>query len=80
MTTPTVTYFGTDAQVPCMAIPGYDPEDVEETVRERLDGGDPGELLDEEERRAYESGEDLLEALDSETLESLVVGDESPDA
>jgi hypothetical protein len=63
-----------------MAIPGYDPEDVEETVRERLDGGDPEELLDEEERRAYESGEDLLEALDSETLESLVVGDESPDA
>jgi hypothetical protein len=63
-----------------MAIPGYDPEDVEETVRERLDGGDPDELLDEEERRAYESGEDLLEALDSETLESLVVGDESPDA
>ena len=58
-----------------MAIPGYDPEDVEETVRERLDGGDPGELLDEEERRAYESGEDLLEALDSETLESLVVGE-----
>ena len=63
-----------------MAIPGYDPEDVEETVRERLDGGDPEELLDEEERRAYESGEDLLEALDAETLESLVVGDESPDA
>ena len=63
-----------------MAIPGYDPEDVEETVRERLDGGDPGELLDETEQRAYESGEDLLEALDSETLESLVVGDESPDA
>ena len=63
-----------------MAIPGYDPEDVEETVRERLDGGDPDELLDEEERRAYESGEDLLEALDSETLESLVVGDYSPDA
>ena len=73
-------YFGTDAQAPCMAIPGYDPEDVEETVRERLDGGDSDELLDEEERRAYESGEDLLEALDSETLESLVVGDESPDA
>jgi hypothetical protein len=63
-----------------MAIPGYDPEDVEEAVRERLDDGDPGELLDEAERRAYEAGEDLLEALDSETLESLVVGDESPDA
>ena len=63
-----------------MAIPGYDPEDVEEAVRERLDDGDPGELLDEAERRAYEAGEDLLEALDSETLESLVFGDESPDA
>ena len=60
-----------------MAIPGYDPEDVEETVRERLDGGDPGELLDEEERRAYESGEDLLEALDSDTLESLVVNEDN---
>jgi hypothetical protein len=59
-----------------MAIPGYDPEDVEETVRERLDGGDPEELLDEEERRAYESGEDLLEALDSDTLESLVVDED----
>ena len=65
---------------PCTAVPGYDPEDAEETVRKRLDGGDPGELLDEEERRAYEPGEDLLEALDSDTLESLVVGDESPDA
>ena len=63
-----------------MAIPGYDPEDVEEAVRERLDDGDPGELLDDAEQRAYESGEDLLEALDTETLESLVVGDESPDA
>ena len=63
-----------------MAIPGYDPEDVEEAARKRLDDGDPGELLDETEQRAYESGEDLLEALDVETLESLVVGDESPDA
>ena len=63
-----------------MAIPGYDPEDVEEAARKRLDDGDPGELLDETEQRAYESGEDLLEVLDAETLESLVVGDESPDA
>jgi len=63
-----------------MAIPGYDPEDVEEAARKRLDDGNPGELLDETEQRAYESGEDLLEALDAETLESLVVGDESPDA
>ena len=61
-----------------MAIPGYDPEDAEEAARKRLDGSDPA--LDEAEQRAYESGEDLLEALDAETLESLVVGDESPDA
>ena len=63
-----------------MAIPGYDPEDVEEAARKRLDDGDPGELLSETEQRAYESSEDVLEALDAETLESLVVGDESPDA
>ena len=61
-----------------MAIPGYDPVDVEEAVRKRLDDGDPA--LDEAEQRAYESGEDVLEALDAETLESLVVGDASPDA
>ena len=73
-------YFGTDPQASAMAIPGYDPEDVEETVRKRLDDGDPGELLNETEQRAYESSEDVLEALDAETLESLVVGDESPDA
>ena len=58
--------------------PGYDPEDVEKAARKRLDGGDPA--LDEAEQRAYESGEDLLESLDAETLESLVVEDASPDA
>ena len=58
--------------------PSCDPEDVEEAARKRLGGGDPA--LDDAEQRAYESGEDLLESLDAETLESLVVEDASPDA
>ena len=79
MTTPGATCFGTDPQASAVATSGYDPEDIEEAARERLGGGgDPA--LDDAEQRAYESGEDLLEALDAETLESLVVGDESPDA
>lgn len=55
-----------------MTIPGYDPEDLDDALRTRLEEGDPEQLLSEEELRAYESGEDLIDAFETETIRRLL--------
>lgn len=57
-----------------MTIPGYDPEDLDDALRTRLEEGDPEQLLSEEELRAYRNGEDLLDAFDTETIQRLLQG------
>lgn len=56
-----------------MPVSGYDPEDLENALRERLERADsPETLLSEEERRAWASGEELIDALDEETIGRLI--------
>jgi hypothetical protein len=57
-----------------MTIPGYDPEDLDDALRARLEEGDPEELLSEEELRAYRNGEDLVDALETATIRRLLHG------
>ena len=58
-----------------MPVPGYDPEDLDDALRTRLEAGSAAELLSAEELAAYESDEDLLEALDAETIAALLEED-----
>lgn len=55
-----------------MTVPGYDPDDLDRVLRNRLEDPERRALLSDAEREAYESGDDLLEALDEETIERLV--------
>lgn len=55
-----------------MPVSGYDPEDLDAAIRQRLSEESARELLDDEERAAYEAGEDLVEALDAETIQALL--------
>lgn len=58
-----------------MTLPGYDPDDLDRVLRNRLEDPELQALLTDAEREAYESGDDLLEALDEETIERLVTRD-----
>lgn len=54
-----------------MVIPGYDPDDLEQRLEELLDEyGD--DLLSAEDRRRVESGESILDVLDSDDIERLL--------
>lgn len=55
-----------------MPVPGYDPDDLDASLREHLSEESARELLDDEERAAYREGDDLVEALDTETIEALL--------
>lgn len=58
-----------------MTLPGYDPDDLDRVLRNRLEDPELQALLTDAEREAYKSGDDLLEALDEETIERLVTRD-----
>lgn len=58
-----------------MTLPGYDPDDLDRVLRNRLEDPELQALLTDAEREAYESGDDLLEALNEETIERLVTRD-----
>ncbi len=58
-----------------MPVPGYDPEDLDDALRTRLEARSAADLLSAEELAAYESDEDLLEALDAETIAALLEED-----
>ena len=58
-----------------MPVPGYDPEDLDDALRTRLETRSAAELLSAEELAAYESDEDLLEALDPETIATILEED-----
>lgn len=54
-----------------MVIPGYDPDDLEQTLRELIDehGAD---MLTDDERRRIEQGESILDVLDNEEIKRLL--------
>lgn len=57
-----------------MPVSGYDPDDLEELLAERLDSHDPGTFLTDDQRRRLDEGESLLDVLDSDEIERLVDG------
>jgi hypothetical protein len=54
-----------------MPVPGYDPEDLDRLLLDRLDD-DPERVLDAEQLRRYESGEDLVDVLSDEEIRDIV--------
>jgi hypothetical protein len=55
-----------------MAVPGYDIDDLEHALEERLHEESPSALLNDEELAAYEADERLVETLDAERIETLL--------
>lgn len=55
-----------------MPVPGYDPDDLDNELAERLTEDEIRERLSDEEFRRYENGESLVELLDSGEIEALV--------
>ncbi|MFB6297742.1 MAG: hypothetical protein ABEH56_04405 [Salinirussus sp.] len=61
-----------------MPVPGYDPEDIDDTLEALVDEEDVAELLSEEQQASYERGDaDLVDLLDSGEIERFV-GDADP--
>lgn len=60
-----------------MPVPGYDPEDLDEMLRARLDDSDPDEYLTPAERERYEDGASPLDLLDEDDIERLLAETES---
>ncbi|MFC6836058.1 hypothetical protein [Halomarina ordinaria] len=55
-----------------MPVPGYDPEDLDRLLLDRLGEREPATLLDEAALRRYEAGADLVDVLDGETVRELL--------
>ncbi|WP_435334426.1 hypothetical protein [Haloarchaeobius sp. TZWWS8] len=60
-----------------MPIPGYDIDDIEENLRQRIDDRKLRELLTEEEWKRHENGENLVDLLDDEDIHRLLGDDET---
>jgi hypothetical protein len=60
-----------------MPVGGYDPEDLDEALEERMaaEGRDPSEWLTDEELSAWEDGESLVDLLDEDDIHELLRGD-----
>ncbi|NHN41733.1 hypothetical protein G9C85_08825 [Halorubellus sp. JP-L1] len=60
-----------------MVIPGYDLDDLDENLRERIDEQKLDDVLDDEDRARLESGESLLDVLDDEDIDRVTAPKES---
>jgi len=58
-----------------MVIPGYDPDQLDENLRERLAEWAITQLLTESERQRLAEGESLLELLDEEDIDRILEGE-----
>lgn len=54
-----------------MALPGYDPADVENWLEEMLSEVDEDEVLSDDELEAVQEGERLTDALGGQTISEL---------
>jgi len=52
-----------------MVIPGYDLDDLDENLRERIDEQKLDDVLSDEDRARLESGESLLDVLDEADID-----------
>lgn len=58
-----------------MPVPGYDPDDVEETLEGALSEEEIESRLDESELDAYRSGEEsLVDLIDEDDIEEVLKG------
>ena len=57
-----------------MVIPGYDQEQLDENLRERLAEWAIRELLTEDEQERLAAGESLLDLLDQEDIDRIMEG------
>ncbi|MFC7155094.1 hypothetical protein ACFQPA_06445 [Halomarina halobia] len=55
-----------------MPVPGYDPEDLDRLLLDRLGDREPADVLDEAALRRYEAGADLVDVLDEGTVRELL--------
>lgn len=59
-----------------MPISGYDPDDLEQTLADRLAEHGHEEFLTDEEYERVNAGESLVDVLDSEDIERLLALDD----
>ncbi|WP_439028056.1 hypothetical protein [Haloarchaeobius sp. DT45] len=59
-----------------MPIPGYDLDDLDDDLRERIEEKQLEEILSEEDRKRLEDGESLLDILSEEEIERLLADDD----
>jgi hypothetical protein len=52
-----------------MVIPGYDLDDLDENLRERIDQKKLDDVLTDEDRARLEAGESLLDVLDDDDID-----------
>ena len=62
-----------------MAIPGYDPDDLDDDLAARLDEEQIEEYLTEEEIERLGAGESLLDVLDEDDMDRLLEGKSRPE-
>ncbi|MFD1512376.1 hypothetical protein [Halomarina rubra] len=55
-----------------MSIPGYDPADLDRMLLSRLEEDDLGTVLDTDQLRRYEAGEDLVDVLSEEEIRDIL--------
>jgi len=54
-----------------MVVPGYDLDDLDETLRERIDAGRLDDVLDDADRERLDAGESLLDVLDDDDIDRI---------
>jgi hypothetical protein len=54
-----------------MVIPGYDLDDIDENLRERIDERKLDDVLTDEDRARLEGGERLLDVLDDDDIDRI---------
>lgn len=54
-----------------MVIPGYDLDDLDDNLRERIDERKLDDLLTDEDRERLEGGESLLDVLDEDDIDRI---------
>ncbi|WP_101294764.1 hypothetical protein [Halegenticoccus soli] len=59
-----------------MPIPGYDPDDLDAVLAERVEKRGAESVLTPAQRREYESGASLVDLLDEEEIRRLLRGGE----
>ena len=62
-----------------MAIPGYDPDDLDGNLQARIDEEDVEQYLTEDELQRLQEGTSLLDLLDEDDIDRLVEGKPRPE-